>query len=222
MIQFQRFKDAPWLVEDSKILVAGCGGIGSNAFFNLYRAIKGTFYLVDMDRVEAHNLDTQFFKKDTIGAHKAQALSITVKTIVNSSNPINPIVQEVTENTNVLPITISAFDNMKARKALYNSWKKKEDREILIDGRLRSTYYQIYTVTKGREEEYEATLFDDDEVDSGPCTFKQTPHFGMLIGARITQILTNYLSNKFTNEEVCVVPFMVEESGDLMYFKTDM
>lgn len=122
----------------------------------------------------------------------------------------------------VLPITISAFDNMIARRTLFEQWKNLSSREILIDGRLRATYYQVITVTKGREDEYEATLFGDEEVEPSPCTYKQTPHFGMLIGARITHILTNYLTNKVLGEEINVVPFMIEENGDNMYVNITM
>ena len=117
-----------------------------------------------------------------------------------------------------MPIMISGLDNMEARKQVWEEWKKHEDREIYIEGRLRSSLYEIYVVTKGKEEQYEATLFDDSEVDDGPCTFKQTAYFGMLIGARITQVLVNYLTNKYSKEEICTIPFSVKEMGELFYF----
>jgi hypothetical protein len=116
-----------------------------------------------------------------------------------------------------MPITIMGFDNMEARKLIFNNWKANSAREILIDGRLRANYYEIFVVRKGSESRYEETLFSDSEVTPAPCTFKQTAYFGMLIGAKITQVLVNYLSNKYYGEEVNVIPFKITESGDLFY-----
>ena len=89
-----------------------------------------------------------------------------------------------------------------------------------INMRLRASLYEVYVVTKGREEEYEKTLFDDSETDDGPCTFKQTAYFGMLIGARITHCLVNYLTNKYSNEEICSLPFHIQEFGECFYINT--
>ena len=214
-----RFKSAPWLSKREMIFIGGCGGIGSNALYNLYKTIPATYFVTDFDTVEEHNLATQFFALQDKGKHKVIAITKFLEAMVGTpqDRSLNSIRTTITKDSRVLPITISAFDNMEARKNLYNSWLKLEDREILLDGRLRATYYQVYAVTKGREDEYEKTLFSDDEIEPAPCTFKQTPHFGMLIGARITQILTNYLTNKYAGDDINVVPFMIEELGDLMH-----
>ena len=120
-------------------------------------------------------------------------------------------------DNNYLPIMISGLDNMATRKQVYEEWKKHEDREIYIEGRLRASLYEVYVVMKGREEEYEKTLFSDEEVDSGPCTFKATAYFGMLVGARITHVLVNYLTNKYSGNDVCVIPFCIKEFGEPFY-----
>ena len=63
----------------------------------------------------------------------------------------------------------------------------------------------------------DSLFFNDSEVDDGPCTFKQTAYFGMLIGARITQVLVNFLTNKYSDDPVCVVPFKIQEFGEPFY-----
>lgn len=213
-----RFKDAPWYTESTKeqILLVGCGGIGGNALYCLSKTIPATYYIMDSDIVEEYNVGCQFFTKNQIGKSKIEALTETL--ISQTLAEIRPL--KANYNSEFLPITITALDNMKARKEVYEQWKKHEDREILIDGRLRANLYEIYVVTPGKEEEYEKTLFDDSEVDEGPCTFKQTAYFGMLIGARITHILVNYLTNKYSNEDVCNIPFKVSEFGEPFYFET--
>lgn len=213
-----RFKDAPWYTESSKeaILVVGCGGIGGNALYCLSKTIPATYYLVDDDTVNTVNLGTQFFNNTQIGKPKIEALVETLKT--QTLARFIPFKHKYAYE--YLPITITALDNMKARKEVYDEWKTRENRELLIDGRLRANLYEIYVVTPDKQEEYEKTLFDDSEVDEGPCTFKQTAYFGMLIGARITHVLVNYLTNKYMKEEVCNIPFKINEFGEAFIFET--
>jgi molybdopterin/thiamine biosynthesis adenylyltransferase len=213
-----RFKEAPWY-EKSKfesILLIGAGGIGSSALYNLVKTIPAKYFVVDPDKVETHNIGTQLFFKDTIGFYKVNAIK---ETCLNSSDVQVETIQRK-YNVEYLSIMISAVDNMAARKQIFNVWKKEESRQILIDGRLRANLYEIYIVTKGKEEEYEKTLFDDADIDDGPCTFKQTAYFGMLIGARITHVLVNYLTNKYAEEPICTLPFKISEFGELFLFET--
>jgi hypothetical protein len=76
---------------------------------------------------------------------------------------------------------------------------------------MRATLYEIYVVQRGMEDRYEKTLFDDSEVDDGPCTFKQTAFMASIVGGRITHILSNYLTNKYLKDDINSVPFKVKE-----------
>jgi sulfur carrier protein ThiS adenylyltransferase len=58
-----------------RIGIAGAGGLGSNCAHFLVRAGFKRFVLVDFDRVEASNLNRQFFFPDQIGLPKVQALA---------------------------------------------------------------------------------------------------------------------------------------------------
>jgi hypothetical protein len=88
---------------------------------------------------------------------------------------------------------------------------------LLIDGRLSANLYEVYVVTPGKEEEYEKTLFESSEASYAPCTFKQTAYVGALIGARITQVVVNYLSNKYSEVPFCTLPFKIEEFTEPFY-----
>lgn len=214
-----RFKDAPWYREASneKIIFVGCGGIGSISIYNLAKSIPATYYIYDNDSVEDINVGTQFFTKDKISKNKAAVMYEQMQNY-GCLNIIPFKTKYINEYT---PIMISGVDNMAARKEIFRVWKEKEDRELLIDGRMRAMLYEVYVVKKGDEERYEKTLFDDNEVDDGPCTFKQTSFFGSLIGGRITQILSNYLTNKYLRDDICVVPFSIKEIGELLLIKTE-
>lgn len=213
-----RFKDAPWYNEctKEKILFIGQGGIGGNAMYCLAKTIPASYFIIDDDVVEEFNVGTQFFTKNQVGMKKVEA----IKQTLNNCSLANIYSIPQKYDNNYLPIIISGLDNMTTRKQVYEEWKKHEDREIYIEGRLRASLYEVYIVTKGREEEYEKTLFDDSETDDGPCTFKQTAYFGMLIGARITHCLVNYLTNKYSNEEICSLPFHIQEFGECFYINT--
>lgn len=211
-----RFKDAPWYNECTKeqILFIGQGGIGGNAMYCLAKTIPATYFIMDMDTVEDINVGCQFFNKTQVGKKKVLAIKETLDNC--SLARINTLTQKY--NNEYTPIMISGLDNMEARKQVYEKWKSMENREIYIDGRLRASLYEVYVVIKGREEEYEKTLFNDSETDDGPCTFKQTAYFGMLIGARITHCLVNYLTNKYSKEgDICSLPFRVQEYGEPFY-----
>lgn len=64
-----------------KILIAGCGGLGSNVAMMLVRAGANLLYLVDFDCVSEGNLNRQFFFYDQIASPKVEALSINLKRI---------------------------------------------------------------------------------------------------------------------------------------------
>ena len=213
-----RFKDAPWYIksQEEKILVIGVGGIGSNAMLALTKTIPANYAIIDPDVVEEMNIGTQMFTIGQVGKYKVEAIKELILWLVDKPKIL---VFNYTYNKEFYPITITCLDNMRTRKEVFEKWKKYENRELFIDGRLRANLYEVYTVTKGKEEEYEKTLFDDSEASDGPCTFKQTAYFAMLIGARITHILVNYLTNKYKGEDMCNVPFKVTEFGEPFYFE---
>lgn len=64
-----------------KIGIAGVGGIGSNVALNLVRSGVMQLKLVDFDRVEASNLNRQFYFADQIGLFKVEALKINLERI---------------------------------------------------------------------------------------------------------------------------------------------
>ena len=64
-----------------KIGIAGVGGIGSNVAANLVRSGMANLKIVDFDRVEASNLNRQFYFHDQIGCLKVEALAENLERI---------------------------------------------------------------------------------------------------------------------------------------------
>lgn len=94
----------------AKILVCGCGGLGSTVIFNLASLGIGEIGLVDNDVVEDSNLNRQFIH-DEVGLEKV----ISAKSKINKFNP------EIKVNT------------YKVRLSHYNYIDIVEKYDILID-----------------------------------------------------------------------------------------
>ena len=193
----------------AEVTIGGQGGIGSWLTLYLSRIVQ-EIYGYDFDTVEKVNLAGQLFTYNDVGRGKVMAGLSIVKEYGTAL--FNPMSERIDENTDIRENYIfSAFDNMKARKALFEIWKKNENRELFVDGRLLADQYEIYAVQKGQEERYEATLFDDSEVEEVACTFKQTSHFAAICAARMVHAFTNYLSKDMFYK----MPFKYAEEGHL-------
>lgn len=188
-----RFGDAPWFGKKREIIIGGAGGIGSWIALSLVR-IGHTLYVYDMDTIDAVNLAGQFFKETSIGVAKVNALASNLKEFSGVS--INAFNQRYTEDTGfVAPIMISAFDNMEARRIMFEKWRAQPDREFFLDGRMTAEYFEVFAVTPESEGEYAATLFDDAEANVLPCSFKATTHNAMGIAYVMSGLLNNFLSD---------------------------
>jgi molybdopterin/thiamine biosynthesis adenylyltransferase len=213
-----RFKDAEWFKNyDDFVLIGGCGGIGSWTAFLLTRAGFDVI-LYDDDKIELHNLGGQLFRSKDIGQFKVSAMSNIIQEFCDGKR-INYKAQKIIENNYSSKICISAFDNMKARKDLFNNWKKlwkDEPREnyinyLFIDGRLLAEHFQIFCVTPETANIYENVyLFSDEEADDGVCTMKQTSHVACMIASLIVSFFTNHIVNIVNNEIIRSVPFYYE------------
>lgn len=205
-----RFSDAPWILEDKdkpSITVGGAGGIGS--WLLLFLSRTGNYeriYLYEDDTIDSTNMAGQFFTPKQIGEPKADAIRHNMQVYSEFNN--TDVLGRFEEGGMVTPITFSGFDNMKARKDMFEAWKKLDDREIFIDGRMIMEDGQIYSVVKGNEAKYEETLFSDEEVKDAACSMKATTHCGAHTASVMLASLNNYLANKYYYKDyIREVPF---------------
>lgn len=222
IIKSSRFKDAPWFPkEETHILIGGAGGIGS--WLTLLLARAGFLPVVyDFDHLEEHNLGGQLFSKEHISMPKVAALGRVVKDFADTD--MLPMMQRYNTSSMHHPYTFSAFDNMQARKDMFERWKieqaepwlKSEDKEkyevepIFIDGRLTMEQLQIFCVTPSNMDRYNEHLFDDSEVPDAPCTMKQTSHSAAMIASHMTGFFTNHYANNQIGDKDRALPFKWE------------
>lgn len=210
--QFNRFKDAPWFPKNNEsIMIGGAGGIGS--WLTLFLTRAGFCPIVyDFDIIEAHNLGGQLFRTTDINTEKVTALYNIIKEF--SGQEIITINQRIDINSPSHHFMFSAFDNMQARKDLFNVWKKSIEgcsvTPVFIDGRLEMEQLQIFCVTPDRISAYEEQLFDDGDVADAPCTMKQTSHSASLIASLMTAFFTNHMTNIYERNKARDVPFYYE------------
>lgn len=211
-----RFSSVDWFGELREISIGGLGTIGTHLSLNLARAGEHTLIMYDDDTVEIINLSGQLFPKSAIGKYKTDAVIELIKAYTEADDDkLFPVREKLVENTYVSPVCFSCFDNMKARTIMFNEWCKRDDREIFIDGRMTIESYEVYVVTKGNEDRYRASLFDDSEIPEQICSLKNTSHTGALIGARMTVMFTNHLANVKMGIPMRTLPFKFREEMEI-------
>lgn len=183
--------------------------------------------LYDFDTVEDHNLGGQLFRQEDLGKLKVNAVHNVVKTFCNGT--LSTFNERVTLNTMTHHFMFSAFDNMEARTALFNVWKKSWSVTpngiipIFIDGRLEIEQLQIFCVTPENADRYEKEhLFHDSVVEEAPCTMKQTSHTAAMIGTLMTSYFTNHIANIYSKETIREVPFYYEFVVPMNYSASEL
>jgi len=114
-----RGKDVMAKRKNFKIMVCGAGAIGSNLVNHLCRQGFEAISVIDMDKVEMHNISTQIWGKRDCGNHKSTALkNIMARDVGVIINAVNKKLDE--NNTKKMlssfNLVIDAFDNWDSRK----------------------------------------------------------------------------------------------------------
>lgn len=218
--RFSRFKGAIWFPEPDTtvdVVVGGAGGIGSWLTTLLTRAgFDPAVY--DDDTIEAHNIGGQLYSMADIGKKKVTALADLIKTFCNKD--ITTFDEKFTDQSMAGEFMFSGFDNMKARKDMFDVWfnymkttPEVRSRGIFMDGRLTMDQATIFCVPATRYEDverYKKFLFDDSEVEDAPCTLRQTSHSAALIASHMVAFFTNHLTNVKLGEDSYELPFFYE------------
>ena len=209
-----RFGDAPWFGKKENIVIGGAGGIGSWVALALTR-VGHEIIIFDDDTFEDVNMAGQLCSVASIGKSKVSSLNELIELL--TGNKLKAAFNS-RYNGMTSPIMIAAFDNMVARKLMFEEWSKKEDRKLFIDGRMTAEHFEVYAVLPGNEKAYEETLFSDEEANTLKCSFKATTHNAMGIAYIITGIINNLLSEDPSG--LREVPFKTEMNISLFMFET--
>ena len=174
-----------------------------------------------MDMYEEHNAGAQFCNTASFGVNKALAMRqlLILDQFCKSDLNVNTFL-EYNDSSPSNPIVFSCFDNMKARKVMFEKWCNYKNKELFIDGRLLSECYAIYAVTPDRIEDYRKELYDDSEIPEAPCGFKSTTFCAAGIASDMVGLFNNYMANKITKENIRVIPFRIIKEYASMSWET--
>ena len=119
----------------AKVGIAGLGGLGSNIAVMLARIGVGKLLLVDFDRVEASNLNRQYYDVTHIGMLKTDALKDQLKKI-NPYVVIETIAVTITEDNAAeifkdYGIICEAFDKAQNKAFLVNALLEQGGKKIV-------------------------------------------------------------------------------------------
>lgn len=227
-----RFSGAAWFeeIQNSSIILAGIGGIGSFCLFMLSRMHPKQIFIYDDDRVELGNLSGQLYSKSMIGKYKVDAMASMV-TDFSNYHSVMACRTKFEETSISSDIMICGFDNMGARKTFFNAWYKhvlkseNPEKCLFIDARLAAEEFQVFCMTgidKYYIEEYKSKyLFSDLEADATICSYKQTSYCANMIGSIMVNLYTNFIANTLNPIIKRDLPFKTYYDASLMFFKTE-
>jgi molybdopterin/thiamine biosynthesis adenylyltransferase len=124
-----RGKDAIARFGKVRVVICGAGAIGSNLVDNLARQGFKLICLIDMDRVDEHNINTQTYEEADIGALKVNACQTHVYRTVGVEIEI---VSKKLEAKNVkkllkdADLVVDGFDNTEARRLVAEHCKQEK------------------------------------------------------------------------------------------------
>ena len=229
-----RFSGTEWYneIRKQRIILAGCGGIGSWTALQLARMSPESIFLYDDDVVEMANMSGQLYGGEDIGIAKVDAIARTLHAYTTAQN-IYALNQRFTPETEAGDIMICGFDNMKARKTFFHSWRKhlrnisndEKKRCLYLDGRLSIDTLQIFCLTG--DDDYnisryaEDYLFSDEDADATVCSMKQTTYLACMIGSFMVNLFTNHVANLLDPIIPYDLPFFTEYDSQHMIFKTE-
>ena len=229
-----RFSGTEWYneIQKARIIVGGCGGIGSNLVFQLARMIPANITVYDDDMVEIANMAGQLYSTKDIGKFKVDAIA-EMTANYTTMRSINAIRQKFTEITEAGDIMLCGFDSMTARKTFFNSWCRHldeipEDRRskcLYLDGRLSIDTLQIFCIrgddAYNKHRYKKEFLFADSEADETICSMKQTTYLACMIGSLMTNLFTNFIAGTLNPIIPYDLPFFTEYDAQNMIFKTE-
>lgn len=193
-------KEECLLLQNSRVIVVGCGGLGGHIIEHLGRLGVGMITAVDNDVFDQTNLNRQFLStEELIGKPKAEAAVKRIEA-VNSEIKIKGIVCRMTrENSQELlrghHIAIDALDNVESRLILEEACQSLGI--PLIHGAIGGWYGQVAVVMPGMpllSKLYGESQEEGLEEDMGNPSF--TP--GVIAGIQVTECVKVLLNKEGT------------------------
>jgi hypothetical protein len=145
--------------------------------------------IYDFDKVEEHNLASQFYSINDIGKSKTECLKSHIRDFTGTE--IRTAGKFLKQS--VYGILILAVDSMPERERIYKVISKQSSQiKQIIDGRMGGNTIEVYTAKTPAE--YKTTLVK--HVVNVPCSARYISYTSMLCGGIITDQVKRYLNGE--------------------------
>ena len=166
------------------------------AVYGLAKLGLTSILVYDFDKVEEHNLASQFYSINDIGKLKTECLKSHIKEFTG----INIKTSGKYTNQPVYGILILAVDSMPERERIAEMISDQNFYNIkqIIDGRMGRNTIEVYTVKTPVE--YKKTLVK--HVDSVPCSARYISYTSLICGGIITDQVKRCLNGEEIRKNV--------------------
>jgi len=175
-------------IAEQSILVCGCGAIGSNLLDNMVRQGFTKVSVIDFDRIEDHNRNTQLWGKRDSGQPKVKM--IKNKIYMDMGVDVVPYDLRLTDETiskvfkdHKRSIVVDGFDNTESRK-LVTEYCKLQSIECLHVG-LSSDYAEVIW-----NERYRVPKASGEDV----CEYPMARNIILLAVAVATEVIIRFIA----------------------------
>lgn len=162
-------KDFTKIISKKKIIIVGCGAIGSILSELLVRCGFSNLILIDNDIIDETNLSRQNFFEEDIGKLKVESLK---KNLLKINSKINiEIFQTLLDKKNIekicsnLDLIIDSTDNFKTRRII-NKFCEKYEKDWLYCGAIKTS--SISYLFKGKKKEFKK-IFPKKIIEQSCC-----------------------------------------------------
>ena len=181
----------PTKVLGEKITIIGAGAIGSLVSWSLAKMGFLNQTVIDFDMIEVENMNCQLYGRDHVGRSKVDALQYIIER--DTGFKIETVFDKYTGGVTFPGIVVSAVDSMEVRKTIWNAHKNMGvGTKFIIDPRMsieNCLQYTMDPMDPTDAEEYEATLYSDDEAVQEPCTNKATIYTSLLLSGHVVKTI---------------------------------
>lgn len=187
----------PLDILDTPINIIGAGAIGSFTALALAKMGFHNITSIDFDYIDVENMNCQFFRFKDIGKAKVIALQELIKDFTNIK--INAINDQWSGKI-MDGITICAVDSMTVRKQVFDLYNRKAFKSIaVIDPRMGAESAALYSyspLNPKEVDEYEKTLYSDENAIQERCTSKATIYAALGLSSLVCSTVKELLVSK--------------------------
>lgn len=185
------------MAAELRVMVVGCGAIGSWTTVLLAKMGVRQFMLCDPDVVEDVNVSVQAYGVLTIGDTKVEALK---KTIVRDAECENEEVLTKVGKWNKsmvedVDVCVASMDNLAGRQEV---WEGMKDRaRLFVDPRMGGQFLEIHAVERGDKSgiaEYKKVIYPVSETfTEEACSARAVAYTAAMGGAQVANVIRQWV-----------------------------